>query len=160
MPGEQAPPENPADELGDPVNDLSSDFAHHFAARAAKVNPSAPSTTNWNGVRDLLAEELGREPEDVYVSTVSKPGNVSVRFKQSDAAQGRQVLLAMHTDKPKNLGKTIKALRKIAAPRGAFAAVAARGDGGWRIVGLVAEPDEPDTEALLQHYPQAMVVSP
>jgi len=142
------------------VTGLDTEFAKHFANRAGKVNPSAPSTTNWNGVRDLLAEELGREPEEVYVSTVSKPGNVSVRFKQSDAAQGGPVLLAMHTDKAKKLGKTIEALRKIAAPRGAFAAVAAQGDDGWRIVGMVADEGEANADVLLEHYPQAMVVSP
>ncbi len=139
---------------------LDTEFAQHFAARARKVNTSAPSTTKWNGVRDLLAEELGRESEDVYVATISKPGNVSVRFKQSDAAQGGPVLLAMHTDRAKNLAKTIEALRKIAAVRGAFAAVAAQGDEGWRIVGMVAEDDESDAATLLEHYPQAIVVSP
>jgi hypothetical protein len=142
------------------VTGINTDFAQHFATRAAKVNPSAPSTTNWNGVRDLLAEELGREFEDVYVSTISKPGNVSVRFKQSDAAQEGPVLLAMHTDMAKNLGKTIEALRKIAAPRGAFAVVAARGDDGWQIVGMVADDGESDVAILLKHYPNAMVVSP
>src|SRR4051794_11150920 len=116
MPREQAPSANPPGG-GAPVTGLDTDFAQHFAMRAGKVNPSAPSTTHWNGVRDLLAEELGREAEEVYVSTISKPGNVSVRFKQSDAAQGGPVLLAMHTDKAKNLGKTIEALRKIAAAR-------------------------------------------
>ncbi len=141
------------------MSSLSSDFARHFADRAAKVNPSIPSTTNWNGVRDLLAEELGREDEEVYVSTISKPGNVSVRFKQSDAAQVRQVLLAMHTDEPKNLMKTIEALRKLVKPRGAFAAVAAQGDNGWQIVGIVGDDEEDDTKVLLQHYPQAMIVS-
>ena len=139
---------------------LHTEFAHHFATRAEKVNPSAPSTTNWNGVRDLLAEELGREPEDVYVSTISKPGNVSVRFKQSDAAQGGPVLLAMHTDEAKNLTRTLEALRKIVASRGAFAAVAARGHGGWKIVGMIADEGEPDAAALLEHYPHAIVVSP
>lgn len=139
---------------------LHTDFAHHFATRAGKVNPSAPSTTNWNGVRDLLAEELGREPEDVYVSTISKPGNVSVRFKQSDAAQDGPVLLAMHTDEAKNLARTLEALRKIVAPRGAFAAVAARGHDGWQIVGMIVEEGEPDAAALLEHYPHAIVVSP
>jgi hypothetical protein len=142
------------------VTGIDTDFAQHFATRAGKVNPSAPSTTNWNGIRDLLAEELGREPEDVYVSTISKPSNVSVRFKQSDAARARPVLLAMHTDLAKNLGKTIDALRKLAAPRGAFAVVAARGDGGWRIVSMLADEREPDATTLLAHFPDAIVVSP
>jgi len=136
------------------------EFSKHFALRADAVDASAPSTSKWNGVRDLMAEELGRDPDDVYVATISKPGNVTVRFGQSDAGRDSPVLLAMHTDEASALEKTIESMRRIAAARGAFAAIAARGRDGWVVVAVVAEDDEADAIVLLESFPAAVHLNP
>src|SRR4051812_40426448 len=111
-------------------------FATQFAAKAGRVNAQEPSTSKWNGVRDLFAEDMGLDPDQVYVATVSKPGNVSVRFEQSNAARSADVLVAMHTARSTDLEGTIDALRKVASPGGRVGVIAARNPGGWSVAAV------------------------
>lgn len=134
-------------------------FAQHFAAKAAKVNPSAPSTTKWNGVRALFAEELGLEPNDVYVTTLSKPGNATVRFGQSAAALSASVLVGMHTDSPAVIEQTINTTSKIVAERNSIAAVAMREAGDWIVVAVLAKRSNGDAASIARCYPDAVVLS-
>src|SRR5947209_18482004 len=112
-------------------------FASQFAAKAVNVNAEEPSTSKWKGVRDLFAEDLGIDPDDVYVATISKPGNVSVRFGQSEAARSADVLIAMHTGRSSELEGTIEALCRVAAPRGRVGVITANGPGGWSVVAVI-----------------------
>jgi hypothetical protein len=45
------------------------------------VDATEVSTTKWQGLRDVVAEALLVSPEDVYVTTVSKPGNLGVHAR-------------------------------------------------------------------------------
>lgn len=133
-------------------------FREQFAAKAAKVDPSLSSTTKWHGVRDLVAEEVGFDSGNVYVATISKPGNVTVRFGQSNAANAGALLLAMHTDKPRALEGTIRALGRLAAERDASAAVASRENGHWEIVAILANPRKDGASALASCYREALLL--
>lgn len=133
-------------------------FAQHFAAKAAKVDAGEPSTTKWNGVRDLVAEELGVRPEDVYVSSISKPGNVTVRLDQSKNARGASVLVAMHTDSPATLRGTVGRTESVASARGAVAFVAADGGTGWAIEAIIAPIGSPHPATIGSSYPSALLI--
>lgn len=133
-------------------------FARHLAAKAAKVNPEAPSTSKWNGVRDLLAEDLGLDPDEIYVTTISKTGNVSVRFGQSEAARSADVLVAMHTGRSSELEGTIEALRRVAAPRSRVGVIAARDPQGWSIAAALGPPGDATAAAITSSNPSAVLL--
>jgi hypothetical protein len=134
-------------------------FPGQFAAKAAKVKSGIPSTTNWHGVRNLLAEELGVAPQAIYVSTISKVANVSVRFFQSKAVFRASVLVAMHTGDPETVPGTVKAMQAIAAERGASAVVATPEERGeWSIVAILRPSGDASLEALAEAYPDAVMV--
>jgi hypothetical protein len=136
----------------------NSNFREQFAAKAARVKTGLPSTTNWHGVRNLLAEEVGVAPEDIYVSTISKPANVSVRFFQSKAVFRASVLVAMHTGDPATVPGTVKAMQGIAAERGVVAVVATPEEEGWVIVAILRPSGDTRLESLAESCPEAVVV--
>lgn len=134
-------------------------FRDQFAAKAARVETGIPSTTNWHGVRDLLAEEVGVPPQEIYVSTISKVANVSVRFFQSRAVFRASVLVAMHTGDPATVPGTVKAMQAIAAERGVSALVATPEEGKWAIVAILRPSGDPRLEPLAESYPEAVMVA-
>ncbi len=139
--------------------DLRERFRESFAAKAAKVKTGTPSTTSWHGVRNLIAEQVDLEPEDVYLTTISKPANVSVRFFQSKAVFRASLLVAMHTDVPATVPGTVRALREIAVERGVSAVVATPEDGEWSVVEVLCQPGDEAAEELTRCYPAATAVS-
>lgn len=133
-------------------------FAKQFDSKAGKVNPSAPSVSNWNGVRDLIAEEAGLDAKELYVSTISKPGNITVRFKQSDRARKAPVLFAMYT-KSTELDRATNRLTELTAERGCQGVVAASDNGTWEVVAImVSSPGEQLASALTRSFPGAAVI--
>ncbi len=92
---------------------LANDFAH----AAAPVNPSLTSTTKWRPATRLVAEALHLDDDDVYGSTVSKAGNLSVRGEQSKGAVAR-VLVAFWTGKSEaDFDRTVTAARNHCTSR-------------------------------------------
>ena len=142
---------------GGSAMDLCEVFRENFAAKAAKVNTSITSTTNWNGVRDLIAEHLGLEPKQVYVVTISKPGNVRPRFFQPGAS-GASLLVGMHTDAADKLPATVTATKQLAAERGVGAAVAVRQEGEWSVVAVFHPRGDGTFKDLANCYPEAVVL--
>ena len=59
------------------------------------VNVSAPSTTKFSRLEESVAEILQLPREDVVASTISKPGNFTVRVMQSDRAQKAQLFVCV-----------------------------------------------------------------
>jgi hypothetical protein len=139
--------------------DLCERFRESFVAKAAKVKAGAPSTTNWYGIRNLIAEQVGLDPEDVYVTTISKPANVSVRFFQSKAVFRASLLVAMHTDSPITIPGTVRALRDIAGERGVSAVVATPVSGEWSVVEILGQPANEVAKELAKCFPEATVLS-
>jgi len=142
---------------GGSVMDLCEVFRGNFAAKAAKVSTSVTSTTNWNGVRDLIAEHLGLEPKKVYVVTISKPGNVRPRFFQPGAS-GASLLVAMHTDAADKVPGTVAAMKQLVVERGVGAAVAIREEGAWSMVAVLHPRGDGRFEDLAKCYPEAVVL--
>jgi len=133
-------------------------FAEQFAMKAEKVDAEITSTTNWHGVRDLIAEQIGLDRPEVYVTTISKPGNVSPRFRQSKAAVRASVLVGMHTDRPTELPGTVSAAKEIATERGASAIIAMRESGVWLVVAILRPKGDERLDPVAQCYPGAMVL--
>jgi hypothetical protein len=133
-------------------------FASQFAVKAAKVNAEEPSTSKWNGVRNLFAEDLGIDPDDVYVATISKPGNVSVRFGQSAAARSADVLIAMHTGRSSELEGTVEAVRRVAAPQGRVGVITFHGPAGWSVAAVVGPPGDAIAAAIAASSPNAVLL--
>ena len=134
-------------------------FATQFAAKAAKVSTEEPSVSKWRGIRNLFAEDLGIDPDRIYVTTISKPGNVSVRFGQSEAARSADVLVAMHTDRPAELEGTIEAVRRVAAARhGRVGVVAAAAPGGWTVVAVLGPLGHATASAITSSNPSAVLL--
>jgi hypothetical protein len=156
--GVRAVRDDSSDEGGQVVKGSAERFREQFAAKAARVDPSATSTTKWRGVRDLVAEGVRLDPGDVYVATISKPGNVRVRFLQSVVANAGSLLLAMHTDSPANLTATIRALSRLAVERGATAAVASTENDRWEVVAILRDDSGNGAEVLATCYPEALLL--
>lgn len=134
-----------------------SKFARQFHDKAARVNPAAPSVSKWNGVRNLLAEEVGKPPAEFYVSTISKPGNVTVRFDQSDEARNAPVLVGMYT-KASELDRATKRLAQLANERGCRGVMAAA-ENPWRIVAvMVSSPKDQLAIDITASFPSAAVL--
>jgi hypothetical protein len=131
-------------------------LARQFAAKAAKVNARAPSISKWNGVRDVFAEDLGLDWTQVYVATISKPGNVSVRFGQSEAARTADVLVAMHTGGSSELEGTIDAVRRVAVSRNGVGVIAAQDSGGWSVAAIIAPAGDAVAAAIASASPNSV----
>lgn len=136
---------------------MTTQFVTQFAAKAAKVDAGAPSTSKWNGVRDLLAEDVGLDPDEVYVATISKPGNASVRFGQSQAARSADVLVAMYTGSASEVEATIEALRRVAAPQGRVGVIATNA-GGWSVAAVIGPHGDSTAAAIASSNPHAVLL--
>lgn len=133
-------------------------FPEQFAAKAARVQTDRTSTTNWNGVRDLIAEQAGLQPKQVYVATISKPGNVGPRFFQSKGALKASLLVAMHTDDPERIPQTVAAMKGVAVERGVSAVVAVREGGTWSVVVILRPSEDGNLDRLAGWFPEAVVL--
>jgi hypothetical protein len=131
-------------------------LATHIRAIAASIDPTQPSNTKWNPVRDLLAEALNLTEDDVYVSTISKPGNLSVRLEQSASARVAEIVAAMYTGRPAELIRCIDAAVKHADGR--VVLVFTGGPGSWVVTAIVKPRAQSVPAPLPTEYPGASVV--
>lgn len=137
-------------------------LADEFERRAAPVVPSLTSNTKWEPIDALLAEELGLAEDDVYTSTVSKAGNLSVRAEQSKNA-GASVVVVMWTGKnQRDLDRTVAAAHVHCADRD-LVLVAARsmisdnvGRGKWTVRAIMPSASPPSV--LTAAWPAATVI--
>jgi hypothetical protein len=129
-------------------------------AAVASVDPSAPSVSKWRPLRDLLAEALGLNQEDVYVATVSKAGNFDVRFGQSPGARDASVHVAMCNATPeRDISGTVKAAESSVATGDADMVLIFDQVKNWSMVALVKRVAHPVPPALAAAYSAASVVS-
>lgn len=132
-------------------------LAKHIPAVSAGINPSLPSTTKWNPVRNLIAEALGVHEDNVYVSTVSKPGNLSVRGDQSGGSRDTSVFAGMYTGKRAQLARCVEAAAKHA--NGRLMLLFTGGPGAWTLAAIVKPLTQAVPTVLATEYPGASVVS-
>src|SRR5262245_24068497 len=76
---------------------------------AAGIDPTKVSNTKWLPVDAVVAEALQLPPDDVYTCTISKSGNVGVRFRQSDRAESASVVVAAYNGSSSDLESSIEA---------------------------------------------------
>jgi hypothetical protein len=76
---------------------------------ATGIDPTKVSNTKWLPVDAVVAEALQLPDEDVYTCTISKSGNVGVRFRQSDRAENAPVVVAAYSGLPRDLDPSIEA---------------------------------------------------
>jgi hypothetical protein len=134
-------------------------LAHTIRSRAHTIDPTSPSTTKWNPVRDLIAEALHVIADDVYVTTVSKPGNLSVRLEQSGGARNADVVAAMYTGSPAQLPECVEAAEKRCAGRLILTFSVDPAAGGWTLLAVVKPASMPLPSTLAREYPGATVVN-
>lgn len=134
-------------------------LASTLRAVAGRIDSAKVSNTKWNPVRDLLSEALNEDPDDVYVTTVSKPGNLSVRLEQSTRGRNAPVVAAMYTGNRAELPQCVEsAVRRCAGRRTIL--VFERGSAGvWTLAALVKPSGVPVPPVLSTEYPAASVVN-
>jgi hypothetical protein len=133
-------------------------FRAQFAAKAKGVMAGSPSTSHWQGVEGLVTEFLGVDQNIVYASTISKPGNVSVRFDQSKSARRGKYLLGMYTGDLAELEGAVEPMRKLAEERDGVAALAACESTDWEIVAIAARRGSAEAAALIGEFPGAVQI--
>jgi hypothetical protein len=134
-------------------------IAGHIKERAQQIDPSAPSTTNWWPVRELVAEAMGLEPEEVYVSTISKPGNLKPRSEQSQRGVGSKVLVGMYTGALIELDRCVTSAEKRCRERGLTILVFADAGAGFTLEAIVKPTNVPVPHTVATEYPAATVIS-
>jgi hypothetical protein len=75
----------------------------------AGIDPAKVSNTKWLPIEAVVAEAMQRPDSDFYMCTVSKSGNVPVRFQQSDRAVAAKVVLVAYNGPPSQLDGSIEA---------------------------------------------------
>lgn len=122
---------------------------------SAVADPSQPKSS-YGDVRKFLAMQLGRPVDEVYVSVVSKPGNLSVRADQSPGSRRAKVFAGVLST-PAHLDATVEAMAKRIGPgryEGALALVPT--DKGWSTT-MVTTPGSGVFTGLQQSMPSASV---
>src|SRR4051794_20758677 len=76
---------------------------------ASGIDPAKVSNTKWLPVDAVVAEALHLPADDVYTCTISKSGNVGVRFRQSDRAESAHVVVAAYNGPPSDLDSSVEA---------------------------------------------------
>ena len=146
---------------GPAMSAYPSSLAAELDETAASIDPSRVSVSKWNPVRDLLAEAIGVDPTDVYVATVSKAGNYSVRFDQSRGAREADVAVAMYPDSdPAELDRIVRSAEtRFAVGDRRFVLVFAFQQSQWSLRALLKDGSDAVPPALAAAWPAATVVS-
>jgi 5-methylcytosine-specific restriction protein B len=130
-----------------------------LAKHLDSIDRSAPSVTKYNAFSAWLAALAGLQASDVYTSTISKPGNVVVRFKQSGK---RPKLGVAVVESPDHVEGSITAGGPFVGPGRIMQAMAfcARPPGEpWNIV-AVLEQGRDIADRLLESFPQLELRAP
>jgi hypothetical protein len=133
-------------------------ISEHIGQRAQRINPSAPSTTNWWPVRELIAEAIGLEPEDVYVSTISKPGNLKPRSEQSQRGVSSKILAGMYTGDLNELDRCVTSAVKRCRERNLTILLFADHGQGFSLAAIIKPGSAPLPSTLATEYPAASVI--
>jgi len=133
-------------------------FPEQFSAKAGRVDSESSSTTKWHGVRNLLAEHLGLEQSEIYVTTISRPSNVRPRFFQSEGATDASLLVGMYTGHADEVPATLAATKKIAAKRGVSVVLATQDAAGWSVAVVLRPRGDRRLDSLAGVYPEAAML--
>lgn len=137
-------------------------LAQEFDDTAGAVDPTRVSNSKWRPVDRLIAEQLGLDAGDVYTTTVSKGGNLDVRFGQSPRARRTAVGVAMFDDDDQvALGhiadSAVRHLERSAVKD--LVVLFMRSRGVWVLAAVFHRAGSTAPSALLSAWPNATVVS-
>jgi hypothetical protein len=123
------------------------------------VAPSEVSTTKWRPLADVVAEALRRPPGDVYATTVSKPGNLGVRFVQSEAALMAPIVAVIYTGLPGELNRCIEAAIRRQSSRPRDLILFFQPSSGWQLAAVVKPRAVPLPAVIAGAGPSAVIDS-
>lgn len=138
---------------------------HELDALVESVdNPSAPSTTKFNHVRDWIAEVADLRPEKVGVYWISKPGNLGVRLRQPGLLSRKPTLVLAILAQHEDLERTVPPGQRLVGQEthlGTLALCSRTPSGRWEITTVIEPPgDRPITRRLRALFPGIAVESP
>jgi hypothetical protein len=133
-----------------------SSLASEIRRLAQRVQSDETSTTNWRPIELAVAEALGMRAYDVYASTVSKSGNLSVRMDQSPRARAAPVFVAMFTGPRSDEDRCVEAARRHGAGR-SLVLVFADDAQGKTLLAIVKPRGQAVPATLASAYPGAGV---
>jgi hypothetical protein len=137
---------------------MESKLREHIRAAAAPVDPSAPSVSKWWPVRDLLAEAMGLPPDEIYVATVSKPGNLKVRSEQSQRGTGAKVLGGMYTGRTDQLEQCLRSAKARCLERNLMILIFVDEGRGFDMIAVVKQTSMRMPSMLASTYPTASML--
>jgi hypothetical protein len=119
-------------------------------------------TQNKAAIGQFVAEALGVQPGEVYAATVSKPGNIMVRLRQSAAATRARIAVELVTEYPFELDRYVHATQDLVGQRLKDAVVVVgRPDGtAWSVVAVVERPGSRVAQTLLSDWPDLAAYGP
>ncbi|TDO39306.1 AAA family ATPase [Paractinoplanes brasiliensis] len=130
--------------------DGQDDITHRLDAALDGVALSAPSTTKFNQLVQLIADAAETPIARVYAAYISKPGNLSVRLGQSPSSQAALVKVAL-SDSAEADSPYEAAIKNVREGKSDAIVVIERAVGHWRVAGFVAARrpnDDPDIVPL------------
>jgi hypothetical protein len=136
---------------------MSNSLANDIRNIASSVQSAKVSTTKWRPIGDVLAEALSIHPENVYVTTVSKPGNLTVRMEQSARARDAVIVAAMYTGNQPEIAACVVSAQKRSEP-GRQILIFADNGAGMTLEAIVKQASDSVPAVLAAAYPTATVV--
>jgi hypothetical protein len=136
----------------------NSGLALHIRDRALAIESAKVSVTKWHPISELVAEASHVDPEDVYVTTVSKPGNLSVRLEQSRKARDASIVVIMYTGIDAELERCVEAAAKRCVDRRMLLIFADNARGNKTLAAIVKPTSETVPVEIADAYPAAPVV--
>jgi hypothetical protein len=130
--------------------------ADDLSAQIAKISLSSTSATKFRDLGVSIAPLVGLEPKQVWITYVSKPGNVDVRFTQPGARKTDNefglALINRDHDRQAYLGP----LKRYVRPQGQFAAIGLceqDSSGVWHLTAVVEATRASFHEILIGQFP-------
>jgi len=121
---------------------------------AAVGDPTLPKSS-FGDVRGLFARLLDTGEDLVYVSSVSKAGNLTVRADQSPGSRAARVFVGILSS-PAHVDASVAAMAtRIGPGRLDGGLLVARDRGAWRVAAIVEPPDGTIGSRLHEHFPEA-----
>jgi hypothetical protein len=136
---------------------MSGNLAAQIKERASTIDSSATSTTKWHPIANLLAEAIGLEPEDLYVFTVSKPGNLKPKSEQPGSTDAK-VLVGMYTGNPNEMEQTVESAEKRCKERGLPVLIFDNHGGGFALEVVVKLAGTAMMPTLAAEYPTVSII--
>ncbi|MCU1676537.1 MAG: hypothetical protein JWM93_1295 [Frankiales bacterium] len=136
----------------------NNELAEDVREIARRVAASSKSNRKWDAVGAAVAESIGLEREDVYVTTVGLVRNVAVRLTQSRPARRGRVGIVMWTGADDDLERAVNGARGACDEIRRLTLVFAEDGDGMGLVAIIKPSEEQVPEALAAAYPAASVM--